>query len=458
MARELIGNIKGPQGEQGPQGPQGPEGPPGKLSDFMVSIDDYGATGDGVTDDSDAFNAMLNSEHTSFYIPNRNYLFKSELTVNRNNIKLLSDGTLLFDVVDGTCLNIAGDDNVISVNVDGQSLSRIGINVDGRNNIIEKSTVKNIYSETDGAFGINSTQNGDTIIRNNTVDTVTSVGDSTGGNNNGTSRAIRITGLSTNDGFTIIEKNNIRNVLGEEGDAIHLNAPGDDVMEVIVRNNHIYNYSRRAIKIQCSKTKILNNTIENYDEHPGLIRCIDLQYIDDTVVDGNTLIVSHIGAFGLNGYDTKDMVNTTITNNTITLLSDQPAIYTSYVDGVIFSGNTITGGSGIICPRSKNMMVKDNILKDLLTTTDDYPMSFINECENISIIGNTIKNSQIKRSLRTTSINVEIIGNNFNNENGVMEVTGGNGVVANNIVKGYTVISTETPDHTLHSNVNIPSA
>ena len=26
MARELLGNLKGPQGEQGPQGKQGPQG------------------------------------------------------------------------------------------------------------------------------------------------------------------------------------------------------------------------------------------------------------------------------------------------------------------------------------------------------------------------------------------------------------------------------------------------
>lgn len=488
MARIKIGNFKGPQGPKGergpigptgpqgpagetefselteeqidritgPRGPEGPEGPPGNMSQFMVSIDDYGGIGDGSADNTAAFNAMIGSGYKSFYIPKKDYLFQTELTIPEDGIKIVCDGKMMFDTVDSTCVTITGNNNEISLNVDGTDKARIGLDNTGMNNKIINSTVTNIKSETDGAFAINSMQNGNTLVKGNTIKNVVSVGNEVGGDNNGASRAIRITGLTVNDGFTEISENTIENVTGEEGDAIHLIAPGNDTMEVIVKNNTIINFSRRGIKIQCSGTEILYNRIENYETYPGLIRCVDLQYINDTLVKGNTLIVSHIGAFGLNGIENESMTNTRIIDNDIVMLSANPHLYCSYVDGLIFSNNTLTGGMGMVITRSKNYVVDNNTLDSLVTTSDDYPMSF-QISENIRVSGNTIKNSTIKRSLRTNAPNAEIIGNKFLNETGgcVMEISGGNGLIFNNAVRGYTVAAGDTANHIMESNINI---
>lgn len=52
-----------------------------KLREF-VSVKDYGAVGDGITDDSDAINSAL-ANNTHVYLPAGNYLCKKQIVINR---------------------------------------------------------------------------------------------------------------------------------------------------------------------------------------------------------------------------------------------------------------------------------------------------------------------------------------------------------------------------------------
>jgi len=90
-----------------------------RLQDF-VTVKDFGAKGDGVTDDTSAFNnAIANMAGHCLYVPAGNYLIAGTINISVNNFKLLGDfeyGTTLtcnsansdvFDIT-GSNIEIAG--------------------------------------------------------------------------------------------------------------------------------------------------------------------------------------------------------------------------------------------------------------------------------------------------------------------------------------------------------------
>lgn len=62
-----------------------------KLRD-VVSVKDFGATGDGVTDDTAAIQAALNSGAEKIHVPKGTYLFTPPLAVNFSDISLVGEG------------------------------------------------------------------------------------------------------------------------------------------------------------------------------------------------------------------------------------------------------------------------------------------------------------------------------------------------------------------------------
>ena len=60
-ARGNDSTVAGPQGQPGFQGSMGPQGEDASLSEGFINIDDFGAVGDGETDDSNAFQSAIDS-------------------------------------------------------------------------------------------------------------------------------------------------------------------------------------------------------------------------------------------------------------------------------------------------------------------------------------------------------------------------------------------------------------
>lgn len=122
----LIPGPAGPAGPAGPTGPAGPIGPPGTgisttgpirsylmknisgvitlpgdtvwKGPYVYNVKDYGATGDGVMDDSFAINLAIADANTvsagaTLYFPSGTYLISSGLTkFNTNSIHMAGDG------------------------------------------------------------------------------------------------------------------------------------------------------------------------------------------------------------------------------------------------------------------------------------------------------------------------------------------------------------------------------
>lgn len=88
-------------------------GIPGGIPDVAVkaNVRDYGAVGDGVTDDAAAFQKAINAvEEGAVWIPKGEYVLKKGLTINKG-VVLRGEGSdktrLLFDITDRTAIQIA---------------------------------------------------------------------------------------------------------------------------------------------------------------------------------------------------------------------------------------------------------------------------------------------------------------------------------------------------------------
>ena len=417
-----------------------------------ANVIDFGAVGDGVTDDTQAFKDAIASGYKTVYAPNKTFLITETINIEDNNIAVFFEGELTFNNND-VCISVTGDDNVIELNINGLNKARVGIDVIGKNNVIINSNVKNIYSDNDSALGVNVANNGYNKVINCKIENIKSEGNSIAGDSNGASRAIRVVGLSINDGETLLKDNTLIDVGGEEGDSIHLIAPLKNKMIVRVIGNHIKTFSRRAIKIQCSNTEITGNLIENYTEHPSLIRAIDIQGVDNTTIFNNHFKIQYVSCIGVAGQDGKKVINTKILNNKIESLTDHSIIYTTQVESLEFKDNSIFKGGPLIFNDIKNCKVVNNIIDSLLIDDTRYPMSFMQSGDNTTIMGNIITGTSYYRPLRSNSTNVRIIGNVFTDFVGGIEVSStGNGIVANNIVKAQNVISTPGENYQVENN------
>lgn len=106
-------DLKGPTGEPGSAGPAGPAGEPGPAGQkgepgksIGVFVTDYGATGDGSTDDTEAFQTAL-AENRVIYVPGGTYKLSGELVIGDNCcLELAQDVVLNFTQTSGNCITL----------------------------------------------------------------------------------------------------------------------------------------------------------------------------------------------------------------------------------------------------------------------------------------------------------------------------------------------------------------
>lgn len=110
-----------------------------EIASRLFNIIDFGAVGDGVTDDTNAFKTAIatltNGE--SLYLPPKTYLIKDTLTISDKQLSIVGDGGLVvapggIKSIIGSCLKWGGAENKSLIEiVDGKFCLLSGFGIDG---------------------------------------------------------------------------------------------------------------------------------------------------------------------------------------------------------------------------------------------------------------------------------------------------------------------------------------
>ncbi|PEQ82699.1 hypothetical protein CN481_24650 [Bacillus sp. AFS006103] len=258
---------------------------------------DFGAVGDGIADDTVALQAWLDAPGIEKDLGNGSYKITSGLISSNVGVTIKSKrGVILAYRPNIIMLTVEGGNSQVSIELDGNNQATGGILIKSAGCKVNKSMIKNIFGGNQTAFGIKSQSPRGIRIENNTIKNIHGTANGKFGDNIGASRAILVTSKVNSTEMNIVKNNTIVGVTGEEGDGIQflfndgsfpfLNAKG------VILNNTIKDINRRAIKVQASNVKVLNNTHINnltIDELPNAANLIDVIHSNDIVVQNNTL-------------------------------------------------------------------------------------------------------------------------------------------------------------------------
>ena len=273
--------------------------------DDVVNVKDYGAKGDGATNDTVAIQAALTTTAKAIYFPKGTYIVQaaSETTADAAisstvaDRKIYGEGTISALTVVKQAFEVTGDRTDFSLDCDGNSKICHYVKVTGNDCVVHDCRITELYAATDTYstyaiyFNLDD-KTGGCVIRDNFIENLNSVGDSTAGNGVGMSAAIVVGSNADRTSRILITDNYIKDIEGEEGDGIKLaNSNGSGVyysLPCLVSNNTIVNFSRRAIKVQANVTHIINNSFENNKEEVGSLQgVVDLVQGDHHVVNNN---------------------------------------------------------------------------------------------------------------------------------------------------------------------------
>ena len=336
---------------------------------MFVTPEQFGAIGDGVTDDT----AALTEAFTHPYVRMSNKVYRITNTIEvHSNIVEGNDAKIVADFSEWKykVLDFVGVD-IISVNkleIDANNIGSIAFFVESNGNdnaSAESIKIKDCYAHdmNNGtsqlsASGIFVTKQSDYVLIDRCK--VKNV------HRNSHNASISSTGIAvTNLKEQAVISNNIIDGVYHDG-VNEVNADGiivygmDDDNNAIVKGNHIYNCQGRGIKIQTNNSYIINNVIINNDiDLIESFRYIDIQY-GNSVIENNILNAINTTGGGDISYIKADASNTDYAteykiNNNI-CKSDGQRVHA----GVQITGNTLLDISACITNNSLNNV--DNVI------------------------------------------------------------------------------------------------
>ena len=454
MARELLGNIRGPQGIQGIQGPQGDPGPQGEqgltgeqglqgiqgpqgevsllqleetesalktsISNISITAKDFGAVGDGVTDDTVALETFLNNTQPNKFIPFGEYLVTRTIEVVNSDFNLESEGVIVGSPNDnnGDCLSVVGNNNKISVNIDGGNGFEVGLRVNGENNVVERCLIENCYGDDLMAIGISLQPTGGNKIINNTIRNIFGVSNDKFGDALGAARGVHVNYTVSSDELITIDNNTIENIHGEEGEGIHLISNSGIKLKTIVSNNTITDFSRRGIKLQHGGVDVINNKLKEVSvDFSNSVRAIDIIGRSEVNIINNLVDVTNFSAIGVTGTTDNVLYEINILNNVIKINSLTDIIYAIRVNKLTIINNIFDLGKRIAFDSCDMLNVSDNVFKGKFDISDASPV--------INIIPNNTNckttNNVLYESTSNTFVS-NLSENAINEQNKVLKV------------------------------------
>lgn len=330
----------------------------------------YGAVGDGATDDTAALQAWLDDPDKLKILPGGEYRVTAALTCTVDGVTIVGPGVLKCGAAELILLTVSGDDTTVDgLRIDGWNLARYGIRATGNGHTIQRCTVENIRSTTSTARAIDSSTRGRVIIRDNVIRNVEAVGDTTGGDANGLCRGIVLHADANKTAPALCTGNWIDNIHGEEADAIAV-LYSDAVTDTDayqhgwtkVAGNTIRNVGRRHIKVQGSDVWVDGNWCYN---DPGFVQRNPSSVIDiiqghrvritnNWVQEaGNTAPVSITGPSS-----TGRIVDVEVSGNRLSEGDNaSPVVYFVHVDGLTVKDNVLTGGTFYVSGGAADVLV-----------------------------------------------------------------------------------------------------
>lgn len=353
-----------------------------KNSDYTTLMD-FGGKCDGVTDDSNALQRYVDSGLKAINIPNVSLISK-QININNSDliIKTTGKGIICGGGISFILFNCDGDNTVIDVDVDGNNTADGVVVSTGDNITIENCNIKNL-SHLAGGYVTAIQVTGDVLARisNNTIEGLNSASNGIIGDGFGACKAIQIYHTAHRTKVAYINNNIIKDVRGEEGDAISVMVREVGVFpyytsNVKVVDNFILNCNRRAIKVQASNTIVTGNMHINTltpVEAPLASDSISILYCKSCTVKDNTIIsLESFSGISLNGEsEANPLSSCVVTGNKILLgnnayadissIAQQVGIYSKFIEGCEIESNLIRGGHyNIITNIAKSCSVSNN--------------------------------------------------------------------------------------------------
>lgn len=255
-----------------------------KLGD-TVSVKDFGAVGDGVTDDTAAIQAAIDSGAHEIVFASGVYSISEAITeASSDSLTIVGEEATITTAVDGLAMfDLVGLDNlkIVGLTFDGNDSGQRGVATDG-NVSIERCVFKNFATKTSFCAAVYlfypSLSAGEIRYANISNCSFKDFGGEESGTVGaalGATRAIYIRQPTLETaGVTInIHDNYFDSIFGREGDIIQittsLTKQSGGLDRVTISNNYFGGSNRRALKIQSWNVTVENNHFETIDpSHP----------------------------------------------------------------------------------------------------------------------------------------------------------------------------------------------
>ncbi|MAC98187.1 MAG: hypothetical protein CL971_07105 [Euryarchaeota archaeon] len=352
----------------------------------IVSVKDYGAVGDGSTDDTSAIQSALNSNHEAIYFPTGNYLISSTLTsTSKDNRKIYGEGAITATADLDVAIKFLFCDYVdFSLDCKGNSKIQVFAQFDRcLDPHIHHCRVRDLESPvypTGGKaiafelFNYAHDSNGNpqpgvrdtgAKITDNYITNLIAHDDSGGVVGRGMARGIAFDTDQTLNKPILIADNVIDTVAGHEGDAISImSISGSNYLNanVFITGNHIKDFNRRGCKIKFNSAVVSNNTFYNTwtseplstnpNNDPVVQGVVDLVNGEHHIVSGNKFInTEYMSQIKIVTSNDETVSNCVIKDNVFTQIGSATSSSLMYI-----SSSTSTNAAD----QGTNLTIKDN--------------------------------------------------------------------------------------------------